>query len=132
MLKYACIVGSMVGLIWSPLAQGQERSGSFVGSVPAHDNCPAVTLHIIRSGTSSSGGSNLTGVIFYSDGSGVSKATGEITPEGKVKITMTPDSGRGVAGEIEGTLLNNQLDIHSVQNPNCGLATHLYPAPSPP
>ena len=128
MLKYVCVAAVLVGTTGIYPAQSQPGEGSFVGSVPAHDNCPAVTLHIIRSGTSTSGGSKLTGVIFYTDGTGVSNVTGDIT-NGVVKFTMTPASGRGISGQVEGTLSNDRLQIHSVQNPQCGLDTYLHPIP---
>jgi len=129
MLRYTFFAALLlVAPIGIRSAHSQAASGSYVGSVPAHDDCPAVTLHVIGSGLSGSGGSKLTGVIFYTDGSGVSNINGEITG-GRVHFTMTPAGGRGVSGEVEGTLANGRLQIHSVKNPHCGLDTYLSTIP---
>src|SRR4051794_21491883 len=103
MLKYACSVAVFVGVLGVYPAHSQTGSGSFVGRVPAHDGCPDLTLHIIRSSTSLSGGSRLQGVVFRTDGTGTSNVAGEVSGN-VVKFSLTPTAGQGPQGDVEGTI----------------------------
>lgn len=75
----------------------QDASGSFVGTTSDRPGCPSVTLHIIRDG------GRLTGVVFYTNGSGASLITGQVV-NGTISWHQTPTNGRGPTGDVNGTI----------------------------
>ncbi len=82
--------------------------GSFVGRTRGTSACPSVTLHILRDA------SVLSGVVFYSNGSGVSTVKG--TTDGKtINWVQTSVSGKGPTGKVTGTVsAAGAMDIHLV------------------
>jgi hypothetical protein len=72
-------------------------------------------LHILRSD------SNLSGVVFYADGSGVSTVKG--TTDGKkFSYTLTPVSGHGPTGEVVGTVSADGMIMSHNVGTSCGFA----------
>ncbi len=71
--------------------------GSLVGRTKAAPGCPAVGLHIIREG------SQLSGVVFNLDGTGLSKVVGSV--QGNTFMWHdTVMSGNGPTGDVSGTI----------------------------
>ncbi len=70
---------------------------SLVGRTTPAPGCPAVGVHIIREG------SQLSGVVFFLDGSGVSRVTGQVTGS-SFQWHDTPASGNGPTGDVTGTI----------------------------
>lgn len=71
--------------------------GSFVGRAPDRPGCPAIEVHIVRNNTT------LTGVAFYSNGSGVSSVKGN-TDGRTVSWSLEPIKGNGPTGQVTGTI----------------------------
>jgi len=83
-----------------------ENNLTYVGSTPSSPGCPAERLHILRAN------GILSGVVFYADGSGVSKISGK--SNGKTfRWVQTSISGHGPSGTVTGTVSDEgAMDIH--------------------
>ena len=75
--------------------------GSMVGQTKASPGCPSVVLHILRNAT------QISGVAFYADGSGVSQVQGAMGPNNTFAWHQTSISGNGPPGDVTGTLEPN-------------------------
>jgi hypothetical protein len=96
MLKYVCGAAVMIGMLSVASAQPTGR-GSFVGTTSETPDCPAVTLHILRSGPT------LIGTAFFVNGTGTSSIHGQT--DGKtVNWRMVPVEGKGPDGDVTGTI----------------------------
>lgn len=79
-------------------AQAQSPGGaSLVGRTTPSPGCPAVGVHILREGN------QLSGVVFFLDGSGVSKVSGSVDGN-SFRWHDTPSSGNGPTGDVTGTV----------------------------
>ena len=97
MFRYLCSAAILIGTVGVASAQPVGGGGSFVGTTRERPGCPAVTLHIVRSG------STLIGTAMYVNGSGMSSIHGQT--DGKtVNWTMTSVEGRGPTGQVAGTI----------------------------
>ena len=75
-----------------------EQQGAFTGRSGASANgCPTADWHITQLP-----GDKLGGVVFWTDNSGISQATGTFTPDGKFTITLVSASGKGPVGTVTG------------------------------
>jgi hypothetical protein len=117
MFRYLCTTAILIGTLGVASAQ-PTGGGSFVGTTQDKPGCPAVTLHIIRSG------SNLIGSAMLVNGSGMSSIHGQT--DGKtINFTMTPVEGKGPAGQVAGPISQTgRLDIHKVGT-ECSFQTYL-------
>lgn len=80
------------------VAAAQSPGGaSLVGQTRPSSGCPAVGLHIIREG------SQLSGVVFNLDGSGLSKVQGSVNGSA-FQWHDTVVSGNGPTGDVSGTV----------------------------
>ena len=80
------------------LASAQGTGGaSLVGQTKASPGCPAVEIHITREG------SQLSGLVFNRDGSGVSRVNGELNGS-TFHWHDTPISGNGPTGDVSRTV----------------------------
>jgi hypothetical protein len=96
MLKYVCGAAIMFGMMGVASAQ-MTGGGSFVGTTSETPDCPAVTLHVLRSGPT------LIGTAFFVNGSGTSSIHGQ-TDGRTLSWKMVPVEGKGPSGEVTGTL----------------------------
>ena len=71
--------------------------GSLVGRTRPSPGCPAVGVHVIREG------SQLSGVVFNLDGTGVSKVEGSVQGS-TFQWHDTVMSGNGPTGDVSGTV----------------------------
>ena len=96
MLKYVCGAAMMVGMLGVASAQ-PTGGGSFVGTTSETQDCPAVTLHVLRSGPT------LIGTAFFVNGSGTSSVHGQT--DGKtLNFKMASVEGKGPVGDVTGTI----------------------------
>ena len=97
-------------------AQGMTGGASYAVETPAKPGCRAAVLHIVREG------SELTGVVFFKDGSGVSTVHGS-TDGRTLQWTMTPASGNGPTGEVTGQISPQGSLTARLTGSNCTLDT---------
>jgi hypothetical protein len=118
MFRYLCSAAILIGTVGIASAQPVGGGGSFVGTTRERPGCPAVTLHIIRSG------STLIGSAMYANGSGMSSIHGQT--DGKtINWTMTSVEGQGPTGQVTGTISQTgRLQIHKVGT-ECTFETYL-------
>ena len=86
----------MAGGMTSAMAQ-TPGGASLVGRTTPSPGCPAVGVHIIREGN------QLSGVVFYLDGSGVSRVSGSVSGN-TFQWHDTPTTGTGPTGDVTGTV----------------------------
>lgn len=67
--------------------------GSAQSTVPG---CPYIVWRLARAN------GQVHGIVYYSDLSGMSMATGTVTPDGVFNLTLTPQMGNGPTGTISG------------------------------
>jgi hypothetical protein len=96
MFKYVCGAAIMIGTLGVASAQPMG-GGSFVGTTSETAGCPAVTLHVLRSGAT------LIGTAFFVNGTGTSSIHGQ-TDGRSLSWTMTSVEGKGPVGEVTGTV----------------------------
>jgi hypothetical protein len=117
MLRYVSRAAIMVGMLGVASAQPMG-GGSFVGTTSETPSCPAVTLHVLRSG------STLIGTAFFVNGSGTSSIHGQTDGE-TLSWTMASVEGKGPVGEVTGTISpNGRLQIKKVGS-SCTFETFL-------
>jgi hypothetical protein len=108
MFRYLCTTAILIGTLGVASAQGTSGGGSFVGTTQDRPGCPAVTLHIIRSG------STLLGSVMYVNGGGMSSVHGQ-TDGRTLNWTMTPVEGKGPTGQVTGMISpEGRLQIQKV------------------
>lgn len=99
-MRMTAILSSLVLGLAATAASAQSLSAggnAFVGSAPDRPGCPAVRIHLVRSGE------NLQGIAFYANGSGVSRLEG--TTDGRrFSWDQTNWKGNGPVGHVEGTI----------------------------
>ena len=100
------------------LAQAQDMAGgaSYAVETTAKPGCRAVVLHIVREG------GELSGVVFFKDGSGVSTVKGS-TDGHTLQWTMTPASGNGPSGQVTGQVSSAGSLTARLAGTNCTLET---------
>ena len=118
MFRYLCTTAILIGTLGVASAQQPVGGGSFVGTTQERPGCPAVTLHIIRSG------STLSGSVMRVNGTGMSSVHGQT--DGKtVNFTMTSVEGTGPTGQVTGTISQiGRLQIKKVGT-ECSFETYL-------
>ena len=90
-------------------------------------HCPGLTWHIDRI-TQPNGTINISGPIWYADGSGVSFAKGTGQPDGHFALTVTTMSGDGPAGTISGQRHpDGSIDSTAVGPPCLAGTRHIAP-----
>jgi hypothetical protein len=114
----------------SSLAQGAP-AGFMNTYFEEHDvggqHCPGLTWHIDRM-VQPDKTVNLSGPIWYADGSGVSFAKGTGQPDGHFTINVTTMSGNGPAGTITGQRMSDGSIDSTAVGPPCFAGTrHIAP-----
>ncbi len=123
-------------------AQGEGGGGGVYGAgsrapwmmagIPAHkagsgQDCPSLAWHINRQ-PSPGGTVNLSGPIWYENGSGVSFAQGTGQPDGTYSLDVKSVSGDGPAGTISGKRFKNgSVDVNATGTPCFSGKFHLRP-----
>ncbi len=97
-------------------AQGMTGGASYAVETSAKPGCRPVVLHIVREG------SELTGVVFFKDGSGVSTVQGS-TDGHTLQWTMTPANGKGPSGQVTGQVSPQGSLTARLTGSNCTLET---------
>ncbi len=96
----AALAIASIGMVHAPVASAQTvYSGGRTPSSVA--GCPTIEWHIlpIPEGVAS----NINGVAFYTDMSGVSTVRGTMGTDGKVVATLSSVSGSGPSGTVSGS-----------------------------
>jgi hypothetical protein len=113
----------------APIAPALAQGGpvGFVNYIDAHDQCPGLTWHINRS-VQPDKTVNLSGPIWFEDGSGVSFAQGVGQPDGKFLLNVKSMSGNGPAGTITGQRMpDGSVDSTAVGPPCFAGSYHIAP-----
>ncbi len=97
-------------------AQGLTGGASYAVETSAKPGCRPVVLHIVREG------GELTGVVFFKDGSGVSTVQGS-TDGHTLQWTMTPVTGKGPSGQVTGQVSPQGSLTARLTGSNCTLET---------
>jgi len=130
-LGVLCVSSAMVGAPITPsFAQGAP-AGFMDTYVEAHDvageHCPGLSWHIDRM-VQPDKTVNLSGPIWYTDGSGVSFAKGTGQPDGHFSMTVATMSGSGPAGTITGQRMQDGSINAKSEGPPCFAGTrHIAP-----
>ena len=116
-LSLACLATFGLAGAASAQTQGTLSGGaSYVAETSAKPNCRAAVLHIVREG------GNLSGVVFFKDGSGVSSVHG--STDGKTfRWTMASMTGAGPQGEVTGAVSPQGALQARLAGTNCTLET---------
>lgn len=104
----AALTIAAIGMAHAPIASAQlAYSGGRTPSKVA--GCPTIEWHIlpIPEGVTS----NINGVAFYTDMSGVSSIRGTKGADGKIVATLSSVSGNGPSGTVSGSRDNNVSHI---------------------
>ncbi|HEY4043035.1 MAG TPA: hypothetical protein VGM32_14480 [Rhodopila sp.] len=121
---------AMIGApIASSFAQGMPAGGGdfMTTYVQAHDKCPGLSWHINRA-VQPDKTVNLSGPIWYDDGSGVSFARGTGQPDGHFTLNVKMMSGSGPDGTITGQRKPDGSVEAKADGPPCFAGTvHLAP-----
>jgi hypothetical protein len=114
--------------IAASFAQGAPAGwGHMINYVQAHDQCGALTWHFTRVENANKT-VNISGPIWYEDGSGVSFAKGTGQADGHFTLSVATMSGNGPAGTIDGQRMpDGSVDATAV-GPACFAGTyHIAP-----
>ncbi len=116
----ALVLGSMFAV--SPVARAAgEGNGMYYEAVGRAAmpgmTCPALTWAIHPVGAPENGG--LSGVLWYTDMSGVSLARGMMGKDGKFTLDVAPISGSGPTGTVSGTRQPNGALMADLNGPGC-------------
>jgi hypothetical protein len=121
-LGLLCVTSAMICTPLVPsLAQGAP-AGFMTNYVAARDvgghHCSALTWHINRM-VQPDKTVNLSGPIWFEDGSGVSFATGTGQPDGKFTLDVKMMSGDGPTGTITGQRMRDGSVNATAVGPDC-------------
>ncbi len=107
-MRFAKLAGALAacGMVAVPISApfaagegGNDQTGVFTGrSMAAASGCPTADWHITRLP-----GNKLGGVVFWTDGSGISQASGNYDPNGAFTITLVSATGKGPTGTVTGS-----------------------------
>jgi hypothetical protein len=112
--------------IAASFAQGAP-AGFMNTYIEAHDQCPGLSWHIDRV-VQPDKTVNISGPIWYADGSGASFGTGKGQPDGNFTITVSTMSGNGPAGTITGQRMpDGSIDSTAVGSPCFAGTRHIAP-----
>ena len=110
------VIVGMAAAVPTVSAQGMTGGASYAVETSAKPGCRPVVLHIVREGT------QLRGVVFFKDGSGVSSVQGS-TDGHTLQWTMTPAAGQGPAGQVTGQVSPQGSLTARLVGSNCTLDT---------
>ena len=107
----ATLAMAAIGVACASGASAQQTySGGRTASKVA--GCPTLEWHILP--LPQGVASNINGVAFYTDMSGVSQIRGSIGTDGKIVATLSSVSGNGPAGNVTGGRVGNLSHIELV------------------
>ncbi len=93
-----------IGLMGAQSARAQDvPTNDYYGgrSVASQPTCPTVEWHLLPMPVGVA--TNVNGIAYYSDMSGISIIRGTVAPSGMVGATLVSVSGNGPAGAVTGT-----------------------------
>jgi hypothetical protein len=101
--------------------------GHMINYIQAHEGCAALTWHFTRMPNADKT-VNISGPIWFEDGSGASFAQGTGQADGRFKLNVKMMSGNGPEGTITGQRMpDGSVDATAV-GPNCFAGTyHIAP-----
>ena len=98
-----CIAGAAVSASAQTNTVTQTVTGNtMVGSASGTPACPSVHWTLVRQYAAPAKSGPLAGVVFYNDGSGMSRMTGASQADGTFKLNLTSVDGKGPTGTIVG------------------------------
>ena len=110
---YAIATGGLLMAAGAGSAVAQNPGGaSLVGRTTPAPGCAAVGVHIIREGN------QLSGVVFFLDGSGVSRVNGSVNGS-TFQWHDTPTTGTGPTGDVTGTVSSQGVFQSAKSGTNC-------------
>ncbi len=114
----ALALGASLGGISAARAdEGPFATMAFEGMARANPQCPMVTWVIHPVGNPASGG--LSGVVWYTDMSGISLARGMMDKSGKFSLALSAVSGSGPTGTVTGTRASSGALTADLDGPGC-------------
>ena len=108
---------SFGGISGAQAGDGPLPAYMYEGMARANANCPMVTWVIHPVGNPESGG--LSGVVWYTDMSGVSLARGMMDKTGKFNLALSAVSGSGPTGTVTGIRAQNGALTADLDGPGC-------------
>ncbi len=109
---------ALVSLVWAvgrpAVAAGAASAGYAGASNSTVAGCPGILWRLVthEDGT-------ITGIVYYSDLSGVSTANGNFNSSGKFHIQLTSSMGNGPVGTATGEKLKNQKGSVTLTGEGC-------------
>ena len=99
-----CIAGAVLPANAQTNTVTQTVTGNtMVGSASGTPACPSVHWTLVRQYGATAKSGPLSGVVFYNDGTGVSRMTGASQPDGTFQLHLTSVDGKGPTGTVMGT-----------------------------
>ena len=121
---------SVLGLLALGVGVGNVSAAppmaGFVGEAPSSvAGCPLIVWHLARHDDGS-----ITGIVYFSDLSGLSQATGNINQQGQFQLQLTSTQGKGPVGAVQGVRGASKTTA-TLKGEGCANAqiTHFNPVP---
>ena len=110
------------GLAGVPRANAQDSPDTYYGgrSVASQPTCPTIEWHILPMPFGVA--TNINGIAYYSDMSGISVVRGTAAADGTIAATVASVSGAGPAGAITGMRTRGETKV-SLSGPGCANVT---------
>ncbi len=100
---------------WSRAAPAAAPVAGMVGSgVSRVAGCPYIEWRLARHPDG-----QITGIVYYSDLSGTSQASGTIAQNGKIDLTLTSQMGNGPVGTVTGQRRSDGAANVTLTGPGC-------------
>lgn len=106
-----CVAGGQSALAAPPSAPVAGYAGASSSSVAG---CPAILWRLARHEDGS-----ITGIVYYSDMSGVSTANGTVNSSGQFHIQLTSSMGNGPVGTVDGEKVKNKKGFATMKGEGC-------------
>lgn len=87
----------------------------YAGQAPSSvAGCPYIVWRLVRHEDG-----EITGIVYYSDLSGMSTAKGAVNQEGQFHLQLTSSMGQGPAGTVDGTKSSDGTTSATMQGAGC-------------
>ena len=98
-----CIAGAAIPASAQTNTVTQTQQGNtYVGYSTGTRACPSVHWTLVRQYAPNAQSGPLSGIVFYNNGSGVSRMKGESQPDGSFNLNLASIDGKGPVGVING------------------------------
>jgi len=100
-LSFLLVSSAMIGLPLGASVAAEGGGSDMINYVAPHGACGALTWHFSRI-NHADGSAQINGPIWFTDGTGVSFATGKGAANGSFTLQVTKISGNGPSGTVTG------------------------------